>query len=245
MTELDELVQPFLVTFCDCFHLTIRKISHPASNSETSRPFSYRSSKKNSVNYAANHDSCASRRFLNQLDNPITHKTPIIARYMQQNLGCRRRNNVGDRRLGHWLLSYLNYVQNKVFGFQPIHGRESVEGHVDVSSILRFESQTFSDENIPCPGERDQKIPDCSITANRPNGNNGAFHSRRFDMRRRNYLRGLGRTVLGGVLLGRLSGFHRFSGFSLLPMFLVHFSRGRSLLCWHVTARLDIGWDLG
>ncbi len=63
--------------------------------------------------------------------------------------------------------------------------------------------------------------------------------------RRRNYLRGLGRTVLGGVLLGRLSGFHRFSGFSLLPMFLVHFSRGRSLLCWHVTARLDIGWDLG
>src|SRR5207249_11582114 len=60
LAELDEFVEFFLVSLGDGFHLTFRKISYPAGNSESPRLFSYLPSEENSLDYTADQNSGAS-----------------------------------------------------------------------------------------------------------------------------------------------------------------------------------------
>jgi len=77
--------------------------------------------------------------------------------------GC---DELGHRLLRWRLLGSLDEFLDKTLGFQPVHGRESIKGHVDISGVLRFQPQTLSNQNIPYSRESNKKVSDRGVATN-------------------------------------------------------------------------------
>jgi len=86
--------------------------------------------------------------------------------------------------LGYWRLRWLfsdrHDFLDEARDFQSVHGGESIERHVNVSSVLCFQPQALSNQNISGSRERDKKVPYRRVAANIFNCYHVALSSWRF-----------------------------------------------------------------
>ena len=83
-------------------------------------------------------------------------------------------------RLRDGFLGHFHNVQNEFLSFQSVHSGEGVEGHVDVSSVLCFQSQTHSDENFSSSRKCHEEIANCGVAPDGSDGDSGTFRNWRF-----------------------------------------------------------------
>ena len=68
-------------------------------------------------------------------------------------LRSRRRRELNGGQLGCRFLGSFYEFLNQDFGSQPVHGREGIQVHVDVSGVLGFQSETFLNQHLSCARE--------------------------------------------------------------------------------------------